>query len=111
MQFIQFRDTCTISRNTGSKDEFGNFIKDIVYHGSCLYEEGGQVLSYSINTRNPSLYLPSNNVLVQINDSVTVTTETGRVINSLVQVARDVRLRVMKHLDVTRIELKQATDK
>ena len=68
-------------------------------------------MSYSITTRNPSLFIPSNNALVEINDSVTVKTETGRVIQSLVQVARDVRLRLMKHLDVTKIELKQAVDK
>ena len=33
-----------------------------------------------------------------------------RNIKSLVRVVRDIRLRTMKHLDVTRIELKQATD-
>ena len=111
MQLIDFRDTCKISRDTGKKDEYGNFAKEIIYEGPCLYQEGGQVMSYSITTRNPSLFLPGNNALVEINDSVTVKTETGRVIQSLVQVARDVRLRLMKHLDVTKIELKQAVDK
>ena len=111
MQLIDFRDTCKISRDTGKKDTYGNFAKEIIYEGPCLYQEGGQVMSYSITTRNPSLFLPGNNVLVEINDSVTVTTETGRVITSLVQVARDVRLRLIKHLDVTKIELKQAMDK
>ena len=109
MQFIEFRDTCTISRNTGKKDGYGNYLKDVVYEGPCNYQEGGQV-SFGIITRNPTMYLPSNNVIIEINDSVTVNTEAGRVIKSLVRVARDVRLRTMKRLDVTRIELKQATD-
>lgn len=111
MQFIEFRDTCKISRNVGTKDEFGNYIKNVIYEGPCSYQEGGQTLSYRIITRNPTLYLPSNDVIVEINDSVEVNTEAGRTISSLVQVARDVRLRVMKRLNVTRIELKQATEK
>ena len=109
MQFIQFRDTCTIERKTGRRDEFGNDLKDMVYNGPCNYQEGGQV-SFGIITRNPTMYLPSNDVIIEINDSVSVTTETGRNIKSLVRVVRDVRLRTMRHLDVTRIELKQATD-
>lgn len=111
MQFIEFRDTCKILRNTGKKDNYGNYTKSVVYQGPCSYQEGGQTLSYRILTRNPTLYLPSNDVIVEINDSVEVYTEAGRVIQSLVQVARDVRLREMRHLDVTRIELKQATEK
>ena len=109
MNLIEFRDTCTISRKTGKRDEFGNNLKVTVYEGLCNYQEGGQV-SFGIITRNPTMYLPSNNVIVEINDSVSVTTETGRTIKSLVRVVRDVRLRAMRHLDVTRIELKQATD-
>lgn len=111
MQLIQFRDTCTIERKMGKKDKFGNDLKVTVYEGPCNYQEGGQTLSYRIITRNPTLYLPSNDVIVEINDSVEVNTEAGRTISSLVQVARDVRLRVMKRLNVTRIELKQATEK
>lgn len=111
MQLVEFRDTCTISRNTGEKDAYGNYVKSLVYEGPCSYQEGGQADSYRIITRNPTLFLPSNDVIVEINDSVEVNTEAGRKIASLVQVARDVRLRATKHLDFTRIELKQATDK
>lgn len=110
MQLIQFRDTCQISRNTGEKDAYGNYVKDVVYSGPCSYQEGGQTVSYRIITRNPTLYLPSNDIIIEINDSVEVNTESGRVIKSLVDVVRDVRLRSIKHLDITRIELKQATD-
>lgn len=111
MQLIDFNDTCIISRYIGKKDEFGNFDVEIVYEGACLYQESGQVLSYSIITRNPSLYIPSNKALVNMNDSVKVTTQTGRVIESRVLIARDVRLRATTHLDITKIELKQAMDK
>lgn len=109
MQFIDFKDTCTISRETGKRDEFGNDLKVTVYEGLCNYQEGGPV-SFGIITRSPTIYLPSNNAIIEINDSVSVKTETGRHIKSLVRVARDMRLRVMRHIDVTRIELKQATD-
>lgn len=109
MQLIEFRDTCIISRKTGKKDAFGNYIKDVIYNGPCSYQEGGQAISYMIITRNPTLYLPANDAVVEINDSVEVTTETGRKIQSLVQIARDIRLRSMRNLDITRIELKQAT--
>lgn len=110
MQLIKFTDSCKISRNTSGKDDYGNFVKSVVYEGPCSYQEGGQTVSYRIITRNPTLYLPSNDVIVEINDSVEVKTEAGRTINSLVEVVRDVRMRAMRHLDVTRIELKQATD-
>lgn len=109
MQFIEFRDTCTISRKTGERDKFCNDLKVTVYEGPCNYQEGGQV-SFGIITRNPTMYLPNNDIIVEINDSVSVITETGRIIKSLVRVVRDVRLRTMRHIDVTRIELKQATD-
>ena len=109
MQFIDFRDTCVIRRNKGGKDDFGNPLTKTVYDGPCNYQEGGQQ-SYGIITRSPTMYLPSNDIIIEINDAVTVNTEAGRVINSLVKVARDVRLRATRRLDITRIELKQATD-
>ena len=110
MDLIEFRDTCKISRNVGHKDAYGNLVKNIIYEGPCSYQEGGQIASYRIITRSPVIFLPSNDAVIEINDSVEINTETGRAIKSLVQIARDVRLRAMKHLNITRIELKQATD-
>lgn len=110
MQLIEFKDTCKITRNTGAKDKYGNYVKAVVYEGPCSYQEGGQIYSYKIITRNPTLYLPSNEAVVEINDSVEILTETGRVIQSLVLIARDIRMK-LTHLNVTRIDLKQATDK
>lgn len=109
MQIIEFRDTCKISRKTGGRDEFGNDLKETVYEGACNYQEGGQV-TYGIITRTPTMYLPTNDVMVDINDFVSVNTESGRNINSIVRVVRDVRLKSMRNINITRIELKQATD-
>lgn len=111
MQLIDFRDTCKISRKTGEKDIYGNYVKKTIYEGPCCYQEGGQTNSYNIITRNPSLYLPSNDEIVEINDFVEIRTESGRSIKSLVEIARDVRLRLTRCLNITKIELKQATDK
>lgn len=108
MQFIDFRDTCTIKRLTGEKDEWDNPQRELIYEGACLYEEGGQSFSRYIITRNPTLFLPQNDVLVHINDSVEVVTEKGRIINSIVKVVRDINIDKMTKLRVTRIELKQA---
>lgn len=111
MQLISFNDTCKISRKTGKKDEYGNFIEDIIYEGPCVYQEGGQMVTAGMVTLNPVLYLPINDAIIEINDSVEVNTESGRLIKSLAKVVRDVRMRAKKHLDITRIELKQATEK
>lgn len=110
MQLINFNDSCKISRDKGTKDNYGNHMKEVVYNGPCNYQEGGQVSS-SIITRNPAIYLPSNESIVEINDTVEIRTVTGRTIKSLVENVRDVRLRTIKHLDITRIELKQATER
>lgn len=109
MQFIDFRDTCEIWRETG-KDEWDNATYDPVYSGSCLYEEGGQAYASRIINRNPLVFLPLiNDPLVMMNDRVIVTTNTGRVIDGLIRVVRDIKLDKMNNVNMTRIELKQAT--
>jgi hypothetical protein len=45
---------------------------------------------------------------VRINDAVTVTTEFGRVITSIVRIVRDINMPWRTNVKVTRIELKQA---
>ena len=108
MQFIGFRDTCVISRETGEKDEWDNPIRTTVYNGECLYEEGGTGYSRSIITRAPTIFLPENDVLIQINDAVTVVTEMGREIKAIARIVRDVNMPWRTNIRVTRIELKQA---
>lgn len=107
MEFIGFRDTCLIERTTG-KDEWDNAIRDTVYSGECLYEEGGTGYARSIITRSPTVFLPGVDVLVQINDYVTITTEFGREIRAIVETVRDINMPWRTNVQITRIELKQA---
>ena len=108
MQFIGFRDTCTISRDTGTKDEWDNPTRNTVYAGECLYEEGGTGYARSIITRSPTIFIPGVDVLIQINDAVTVITEFGREINAIVESVRDINMPWRSNIQMTRIELKQA---
>lgn len=107
MEFIGFRDSCLIQRTTG-KDEWDNPIRETIYDGECLYEEGGTGYSRSIITRSPTIYIPGVEVQVNINDAVTVTTEYGRVINAVVRIVRDINMPWRVNIQMTRIELKQA---
>lgn len=107
MDLIDFKDSCVISRETGEYDNYDNPVTETIYEGPCLYEEGGLSYSNRIIVRNPLLFLPTNDVLIYINDVVEVTTFRGRVIKSLVENVRDIAMK-MKPIQVTRIELKQA---
>jgi len=109
MQFIEFRDTCVISRDNGGRDEWDNPINpEIIYAGPCLYEEGGTGYSRTFVTRNPLIFIPGVDVQVRINDSVEVTTEFGRVITSVSRIVRDINMPWRTNVKLTRIELKQA---
>lgn len=107
MQFIEFRDHCTIKRQTGEKDEWDNLVRQTVYEGDCNYQEGGASYSRVFTTRNPVVFLPSDGVLVQINDAIEIVTEFGREIKSVVKIVRDIKLPGRANAKVTRIELKQ----
>jgi len=108
MEFIGFRDNCVISRETGVKDDYDNPEREVIYDGACLYEEGGSGYSRSIITRAPTVFIENNDVLIAINDFVTIETESGRTIESVVSIVRDVNLPWRAGVKVTRIELKQA---
>lgn len=108
MRLIGFRDTCIIERG-GGKDEWDNPVDpEVIYDGKCLYEEAGTGYSRSMITRNPTVYLPENDALVLINDSVRIVTEKGREIKSVARIVRDVNLPWQAGIKCTRIELKQA---
>lgn len=109
MQFIEFRDTCVISRDNGGRDEWDNPVNpETIYEGPCLYEEGGTGYSRTFVTRNPLIFIPGVDVQVRINDSVEVTTEFGRVITSVSRIVRDINMPWRTNVKLTRIELKQA---
>lgn len=109
MKFIDFRDSCVITRDNGGKDEWDNKLDpEVIYDGPCLYEEGGTGYSRSIITRAPTIFIPGVDVQVKINDAVTVTTEFDREITSIVRIVRDINMPWRTNVKVTRIELKQA---
>lgn len=109
MQFIEFRDSCIITRDNGGRDEWDNPVApEVIYDGPCLYEEGGTGYSRSIITRSPTIFIPGVEVQVRINDAVTVTTEFGRVITSVTRIVRDINMPWRTNVQLTRIELKQA---
>lgn len=109
MQFIEFRDSCIITRDNGGRDEWDDPVApEVIYDGPCLYEEGGTGYSRSIITRSPTIFIPGVEVQVRINDSVTVTTEFGRVITSVTRIVRDINMPWRTNVQLTRIELKQA---
>ena len=109
MEFVKFRDSCVISRDSGKRDEWDNPQNpETIYTGECLYEEAGSGYSRSIVTRNPTIYIPGVDGKVQINDAVTVTTEFGRVIKSVVDIVRDINMPWRAGVKITKIELKQA---
>ena len=109
MQFIEFRDICVITRDNGGKDEWDNKVDpEVIYDGACCYQEGGASYSRIFTTRNPLIFIPGVDVQVMINDAVTVQTEFGREIKSVVKIVRDINLPWRAGVKVTRIELKQA---
>lgn len=109
MKFIDFRDSCVISRDNGGRDEWDNKLDpETIYAGPCLYEEGGTSYTRVFTTRNPTVFLPSVDVQVCINDAVEIVTEFGREIKSIAKIVRDINMPWRTGVKVTRIELKQA---
>lgn len=109
MNFIEFRDSCTISRDNGGRDEWDNPVNpEVIYDGECLYEEGGTSYTRIFTTRTPTLFIPGVDVQVKINDSVSIVTEFGREIKSVVKIVRDINMPWRTNVKLTRIELKQA---
>lgn len=114
MKFIEFRDQCVIERQVKDengkpvKDEWDNPVRETIYDGECLYEEGGTSYTRIFTTRNPTLFIPGVDVQIRINDYVTITTEFGREIQSIVKIVRDINMPWRTGVKLTRIELKQA---
>lgn len=109
MRLIAFEDKCAIKRNTGEYDEYDNPIQEVVYSGECCYQEGGYSNAQRMFVRNPILFLPEISVLVDANDVVEVTTKFGRKLTAIVARPREIELPIT-HQQVTRLELKQATE-
>lgn len=109
MQFIEFRDHCVITRDNGGKDAWDNPVDpEEIYDGPCCYQEGGTSYTRIFTTRQPTLFIPGVDVQININDAVTIETEFGRTIKSIVKIVRDINMPWRTNVKVTRIELKQA---
>lgn len=92
---------------TGERDEYDNELSEVIYQGTCNYQKGGQT-SLSIVTRNDVVYLPQNDVLIEVNDVVEATITKGRKVSGVVKVVRDIQL-TLNGEQLTKLELKQAT--
>lgn len=108
MSDLSYRDHCVITRSTGEVDEYDNLVSEEVYNGECDFQPGGQT-ALSIITHNDVVYLPRQ-VMVYENDSIAVTTQTGRKREGVVKLANDLGLDLTGDW-VTEIEIKQSTEK
>lgn len=106
---LEFKDSCTITRESGKYDDWDNPIGEVIYEGECMFQQGGQT-SHSIITRNDKVYLPSNDVIIEANDVIDVVTARGRKRHGVVNLARDIEMQITKEL-LTEIEIKQGTGK
>ena len=118
MDLLKFEDTCTIKRygiqpppNTEpvaeSEDwdeEDGNGVT--IYEGACIYQEAGTGFYYPVQEHNAMVFLPSNDVLIEVNDEVSITTLKGRQRKAYVESVRDVKT-PLNGREVTRITLKE----
>lgn len=108
MSYLSYRDHCVITRSTGEVDEYDNLVSEEIYNGECDFQPGGQT-ALSIITHNDVVYLPRQ-VMVYENDSIAVTTQTGRKREGVVKLANDLGLDLTGDW-VTEIEIKQSTEK
>lgn len=108
MSDLSYRDHCVITRSTGEVDPYDNLVSEEIYNGECDFQPGGQT-ALSIITHNDVVYLP-HQVMVYENDSIAVTTQTGRKREGVVKLANDLGLDLTGDW-VTEIEIKQSTEK
>lgn len=116
MMYIQFNDRCAITRPARNEDgdrlydEWGRPIDDEeVYNAPCCFQKGGQT-PLSIITSNDVVYLPNNDVLVNTNDNIEVTTQRGRVLKGVIGNVRDYVMPFSGE-QYTEIEIKQDKEK
>lgn len=108
MSDLSYKDHCVITRSGGEVDEYGELLKgEVIYNGVCDFQPGGQT-ALSIITHNDVVYLPTQ-VMVYENDNISVTTQTGRKREGIVQLANDLGLDLTGDW-ITEIEIKQSTE-
>jgi hypothetical protein len=109
---IEYPDSCLIERFTGVIDETtGEEVKTTLYNGECLLEITGQSRYDGFEFEHePVLFLPTNNVMYKINDTVTVTTWNGRTISYTVKNWEAIKDNEFPELNDTCIWLKDGTE-
>lgn len=109
MSDLSYKDHCVITRSNGKVNEYGELLEgEVIYNGMCDFQPGGQT-ALSIITHNDVVYLPTQ-VMVCENDNISVTTQTGRKREGIVQLANDLGLDLTGDW-ITEIEIKQSTER
>ena len=107
MKASLYKHSCVISRSNGW-DENGDETFTDLYSGSCLYQaKFNAIIAGGLVQSSPVCFLPSNDILFDINDKVVITVEKGRVITAFIETVRDLS---GGNVNGTRLELKQARD-
>lgn len=77
---MDYVDECVISRFTGEFDEMGEEISTELYSGSCLFQIGASGVlrfdGYQFE-QEALLFIPTNQVVIKTNDSISITTQLG----------------------------------
>lgn len=114
MSDLSYKDHCRITRTcVDSKgrpvyDEYNEPKTEEIYNDKCDFQGGGQ-RSQSIVVYNDMVYLPRQ-VMVEENDTIEVTTQTGRKRKGIVGNVNDLGIDLTGDW-VTEIEIKQSTEK
>lgn len=78
---MDYYDSVVIERFTGEIDSNGEEVRDLIYSGEALLQltSSSRHDGYQFE-HEPLLFIPVNDILFKINDTVAVTTLNGRVI-------------------------------
>lgn len=81
---MEYYDKVVIERFSGSLDENGEEVSDLIYNGEGLLQISTMSSSrhdgYQFE-HEPLVFIPVNNILFRVNDTVTVTTINNRVLS------------------------------
>lgn len=76
---IEYVDNCVVSRSEGDVDEYGDEILTELYSGDALLQVTGAIRYDGFQFEHePTVFIPTNSVLFNVNDTVVVTTWNGR---------------------------------
>ena len=83
-----FKDTCVIKRSKGTTDSNGQELFDSVLSSVCTLQIGGtgetsfKATNYKFGS---TVIMPYTTVLLATNDTIVITTSTGRVVSSTIE--------------------------